>query len=136
MLLLYRGGGFDANCGIVPHLAYSFAHANVWHYLCNMLVLWSIRGRMHVLAAYCVAVAASYLPMWGDGETVGMSGMLFAMFGLLWGETGLVWRSVKKAGPVLGVMMLLPGVNGVLHVYCFAAGFAAAFLKGKIEKDG
>lgn len=133
---VYRSGGFVAgDVSVLPHFTYSFEHANVWHLLANLLVLWSVRQRMNVAAGYAIAVAASWLPMWTDRGTVGMSGLLFAVFGIMWGERG-DWCGFLKAGmPVILVMMAIPGINGLLHLYCYVAGFVVfkikdVFLKG------
>lgn len=108
----------------MPHFAYSFLHANIWHLLANLLVLWSVRRRMNAIVSYLIAVAASWLPMYADRPTVGMSGLLFAMFGIMWGDVGDVCGFLKAGMPVIIVMMFLPGVNGLLHLYCYLIGFA------------
>lgn len=123
MPLLYAGEGFVPRSGLVPRLSYSFLHANVWHLLANLLVLWSIRRPMNVAAAYVIAVAASYLPMHADRPTVGLSGLLFAMFGIMWGHVGDARGFLRAGMPVILAMMLIPGVNGLLHLYCYLVGF-------------
>lgn len=68
-----------------------------------------------------------------DKPTVGMSGMLFAMFGIMWGKTGR-WKEYLKAGmPVILIMMLIPNVNGLLHLYCYILGFVFSFLRFKVS---
>ena len=124
--------GFSAHGGLLPHFTYSFLHANVWHMAANLLVLWGVRQRMNVAVGYVIAVAASWMPMWADKPTVGMSGMLFAMFGIMWGKTGR-WKEYLKAGmPVILIMMLIPNVNGLLHLYCYILGFVFSFLRFKV----
>ena len=61
--------GFQADGNLIPHLTYSFQHANLWHMLANLFVLWSINQRMNVVSGYLVAVAASFLPMFTDKPT-------------------------------------------------------------------
>lgn len=100
--------------------------------LCNLFVLWSIRNKMNVIAAYVIAVAASWMPMFSDTPTVGLSGLLFALFGIMWGETGLLWKCVKTGVPVIIIMMLFPNVNGLLHLYCYMAGFIIGLIVRKI----
>lgn len=128
------GGGFVRESGLIPRLTYSFCHTNVWHMACNLFVLWGIKNKLSVIPAYMIAVAASWLPMWVDKPTAGMSGMLFAMFGLMWGQTGLAWRCAKTGLPVILVMMLLPNVNGLLHLYCYTAGYIAGMLVKQTNK--
>ena len=84
--LPYRGMGGLANDSLIPHLTYSFQHANIWHMLANLFVLWNIKQKMNVVSGFLIAVAASFLPMSTDRSTVGMSGLLFAMFGIMWGK--------------------------------------------------
>ena len=134
MLLFNHGGGFVPGCPLYSRLSYSFCHANVWHMLCNLFVLWSIRNRMDAVSAYVVAVAASWLPMWVDEPTVGMSGMLFALFGIMWGRTGMAWKCVKTGAPVIVLTMLFPNVNGLLHLYCYVAGFIIGLLYKYIKE--
>lgn len=125
--------GFSAHSGLLPHFTYSFLHANVWHMAANLFVLWGVRQRMNVAVGYAIAVAASWLPMWADKPTVGMSGMLFAMFGIMWGKTGR-WKEYLKAGmPVILIMMLIPNVNGLLHLYCYILGFVFSFIRFKVS---
>lgn len=127
------GGGFSADSGLIPRLTYSFCHANVWHMACNLFVLWGIRNRLDVVPAYVIAVAMSWMPMWTEKPTAGMSGMLFAMFGIMWGRTGMARECAKTGLPVILVMMLIPNVNGMLHLYCYAAGFMIGLLCKKIR---
>lgn len=108
---------------LLAHFLYMFVHVNVWHLICNMLVLWSVRGRMEVSSAMFIAVVASYLPTWYDKPTLGMSGLLFALFGIMWGRTGRFKECMKKGLPVIGLMLLLPGVNGLIHLYCYLIGY-------------
>ena len=122
-LLHNTGMGFRADDNLIPHLTYSFQHANLFHMLANLFVLWGIRQRMNVTSGYLIAVAASYLPMFTDKSTVGLSGLLFAMFGIMWGERGDVKGFLKAGMPVILIMMVLPGINGLLHLYCYLIGF-------------
>lgn len=128
--IVYRSGGFVVGGGsVLPHFTYSFEHANVWHMLANLLVLWSVRRRMNAAAGYAIAVAASWLPMWTDRPTVGMSGLLFAVFGVMWGERGDFLGFIKAGMPVILVMMAIPGINGLLHLYCYGIGFVVYKIK-------
>lgn len=129
LMLSYNvDGGVGSGSGLTSHFTYTFCHANVWHLACNLFVLWSIRNRMATMSAYVIAVAASWLPMWADKPTVGMSGMLFAMFGIMWGRTGMKWKCAKAGLPVILVMMLIPNVNGLLHLYCYVIGYVISDL--------
>lgn len=122
-LLHSRGMGFLANDSLIPHLIYSFQHANIWHMLANLFVLWNIKQKMNVVSGFLIAVAASFLPMFTDRSTVGMSGLLFAMFGIMWGERGDFKGFLKAGMPVILIMMVIPGINGLLHLYCYLIGY-------------
>ena len=121
--LLHRGIGVLANDSLIPHLTYSFQHANIWHMLANLFVLWNIKQKMNVVSGFLIAVAASFLPMFTDRSTVGMSGLLFAMFGIMWGERGDFKGCLKAGMPVILIMMLIPDIKGLLHLYCYLVGY-------------
>ena len=124
------------------HLTYWLCHANVWHLACNVFVLWMLRGpRLYMALAVALAVACSYLPAWnawgGTGVTVGFSGVLFAIIGVEWGvacrrggvrrRNRAIYRTfVLKAVPLAAVGMVIPHVNGCLHLWCLLTGFAVA----------
>lgn len=134
LFFIYDGGGASPQSGLLPHFTYIFMHANIWHMITNLFVLWSVRQKMNVWMGYLIAVGASWLPMWTDKPTVGMSGMLFAMFGVMWGERG-DWKGFIKAGmPVILVMMVIPGINGLIHLYCYVIGFVFLFIRRRINR--
>lgn len=126
--ITYSGKGFTNESGVVSHLVYSFQHANIWHLLCNLLALWLIRNKIDIAPAYCIAFAASYLPMFVVAPTLGLSGLLFAIFGIMWGKTGKAMSALKAGMPTIVITFFLPQVNGLLHLYCYAAGIAYGLL--------
>lgn len=83
---------------------------------------------MSVWLALAVAVGASFLPMYVDGETMGLSGFLFGAFGIMWGRTGMWKDAFVKAMPFIVCTMIVPNVNGLLHLYAFWLGYFAAFV--------
>lgn len=78
---------------------------------------------MEWIKAFLISFVASYLPMYVSEPTVGLSGFLFAVFGLMWGKTNRLYDATKTAAPIIIVSMLLPHVNGLLHLYAFALGY-------------
>lgn len=120
--------GFYEGCPWQNHLIYSFFHANIFHLAINLIVLWSIRNKLQPLQALAIAIFASYLPMYVSEPTMGLSGFLFASFGLMWGKTGRWLDAIKKAMPFIGCTMLLPNVNGLLHLYAFCIGFVVQYI--------
>lgn len=105
------------------HILYMFEHVNVWHFVCNMIVLWGIKGRMDTFSAIVIAVVASYIPTWYDKPTLGLSGFLFAVFGIMWGRVGCFKDCMKRGLPVIVLTLVLPGVNGLIHFYCYVLGY-------------
>ena len=79
-----------------------------------------------------IAFAASFLPMYVNEPTMGLSGFLFASFGIMWGKTGRWLDATKKAMPLILFMMLLPNVNGTLHLYTFLIGFLTGYCLRKL----
>lgn len=113
----------DRYSPLSAHFLYMFEHVNVWHFLCNMIVLWSVNGRMETWKAILIAVAASYMPTWYDKPTLGLSGFLFAVFGIMWGRVGRFKDCMKRGLPVIILTIAMPGVNGLIHLYCYVTGY-------------
>lgn len=86
---------------------------------------------MSVIPAYLIAVAASFLPMYVDCPTAGMSGLLFAMFGIMWGRIDRLGGALKAGLPTIIITMLVPGINGLLHLYCYLLGIAYGYVRYK-----
>lgn len=128
LLGLFWRVGFYSDCPLWNHIAYSFSHANIFHLAVNLIVLWSIKNKMQTIPALIIAIVASYLPMYVSSPTVGLSGFLFAVFGLMWGKTGRLLDAVKKVMPFIIITMLIPNMNGLLHLYTFGIGFMTGFL--------
>lgn len=115
--------GYVGASDIRAHISYSLFHANVFHLLVNLVCLWSIRGKVRTLPAFMVAVLASYLPQFCDEPTVGLSGWLFAVFGIMWGEYKHFLQMLKVCLPYVVLTILLPGINGWLHLWCLLLGY-------------
>lgn len=120
------------------HLLAIITHANIWHLLGNLFVLWLMRSPLHLLPAFIIAYVCSFYPTWGllwpIGETVGFSGVLFAIVGIKWGRycRQAAFRHLAYADfcmkilPFAVVGILIPNVNWCLHLYCLLAAFAYA----------
>lgn len=121
--------GCGVGTSLSTHAFYMLTHVNAWHLLCNLLVLWSIKGRMETKSALAIAFLASYIPTLNSGVTAGLSGVLFALFGIMWGRTGRLGECLKKGLPVIVLTMVLPGVNGLLHLYCYLIGYVWGWLR-------
>lgn len=115
--------GFFPGSSFVSHLTYSFCHANIFHLAANLVVLWSLRNRICLCASLFAAVLASFLPTYVSQPTVGLSGVIFAAIGIMWGKTGRFWDSCCVVMPFIVLTMLMPGVNGILHLWTYMIGF-------------
>lgn len=127
MGFIIGGNGYTDKSSLCSHLEYVFFHANLFHLLCNVFVLWTIRGRMEYIPAYIISILASYLPQFTIAPTVGMSGFLFAIFGIMWGRTGLFLKMMKAGFPFIVFTSLIPMVNGALHLYCYLLGYCYGY---------
>lgn len=121
------------------HLLWPLSHANVWHLAGNLWVLWWLKGRLHLRAAYVMAVVCSFLPVvpgvWdiAGGEaaaTCGFSGVICAVIGVKWGAWcggchGMTAYGTfcRRVLPFVAVGALIPHVNWSIHLYCLVAGF-------------
>lgn len=134
----YEANDFaDADTG--RHLAYMLSHANIWHLLGNLFVLWIMSNPLYLIPSIVIALLCSFLPAIGFfpiGMTVGFSGVLFAIAGIKWGvycrhsyeysrEKGKNAASdfICKALPFALVGVLIPHLNWCIHLYCMLAGF-------------
>lgn len=125
---------------LLPHVAYMFCHASVWHLAGNLFVIWIMRGRMHLLPSLLIGFMASFIPswsIWGElGVTMGFSGVIFAIWGIKWGEycryassmgeifgRSALHEFTMKALPFAVIGILIPHINWCIHLYCMLAGF-------------
>lgn len=128
--------------GTLSHYNYLLCHANIWHMAGNLLVLWLMRGSLHLPSSIAIAVLCSFLPAvgsifdgfsLGDG-TMGFSGVLFAMAGVKWGK--YIWRLTDKKQqrvftkkfmlqvlPFALVGVVIPHISWCIHLYCLLMGF-------------
>ena len=134
--------GFTAGMEGRAHITYLLCHANIWHLAGNVFVLWMMRGKLHLLPAILVAILSTFLPVFGsvwdgllfDGQTMGFSGVLFAIAGVQWGRLEwskntehdrfiVRWSFFSKAVPWAFVFVLIPHINWSLHLYCMILGY-------------
>lgn len=123
------GGSSDTTTYWTGHLFYPLSHANVWHLFANVLCLWMIPCRLHLLSSYAVAVVCSFLPCFLSEPTMGFSGVLFAVVGRSWGVTGRFRQMLWKNKWFLVIPFFLPHVNGFIHVYCMLSGYVVGYFR-------
>lgn len=70
-----------------------------------------------------IAVSVSFLPMYVTEPTMGLSGFLFASIGQMWAQANDTKGMCKVVLPFILITMLIPNVNGLLHLYAFFVGY-------------
>ena len=129
--------GIYTGCGLGSRMLYPFYHANPFHALLNAWCLLSVIfiydiSLLRFILAYIIAVTIPSFFL-SDTPTVGMSGLVFALFGSISFEVGRklyyqLWMLVY-----LAVGFLSPNTNALVHLYCYAVGFAVALLNKPIK---
>ena len=135
-LLLYPFSaviGFSDNGSWYGHFVYMFGHANIFHFIINVSVLFSLQNKIRIYPSYFISVLASFLPMYVQEPTVGLSAFLFSSMGQMWGRTGLWKEALKKAMPFIICTMAVPNINGLLHFWCFVLGYIVAYCINNIK---
>ena len=131
--------GLFPGCGIRGHLLFQFYHASVVHAAlnCYCFILTVYRFKLSVFRiATALGTAAifpvSILPA-PDLPTVGLSGAVYFLFGSLSFAVArkLYWQGWMAV--YLAVGLLMPQTNGFLHLWCYLAGTAFAFLEKKFR---
>lgn len=125
--------GFYEGCVWWNPLIYSFCHANIFHLAINLIVLWNIKNNLRPVQALVIAIIASLLPMYVTAPTMGLSGFLFSSFGLMWGRTGRWKEAFTKVMPFVMITMLVPNVNGLLHLYAFYIGYIFGYIISRFK---
>ena len=133
--------GYTADTEDPAHITYILCHANIWHLAGNVFVLWMMKGRLHIASSITIAILCSYIPVIGtiwdsfvfDGETMGFSGVIFAIAGIQWGwyifdSYGEKRKKAEKTFltkvlPFAFVGILIPHINWCIHLYCMMSGF-------------
>ena len=143
MAAAMAAGGFRLGCGVSlhspwwTHLAFHFAHGNIFHLAGNLLAVWLYckSGKVSVplwIEAFAIATVLS-IPYPFQQPLLGFSGIVFVVLGVflprLWHN-----RSVRISILTLAVLSALsllfhqlPAV--VFHALCLAAGIALAKAK-------
>ena len=121
--------GFYSGCSLDERLAYSFCHANLFHLAINLVVLWGIKRKLTFVLPFAISVLASFIPMLSGGVTMGLSGFLFAYFGMEWGKVrGRYALKVYRPLLLILITILIPNVNGMLHLYTFVIGYVFSYV--------
>ena len=138
MAVAFVAGGFRTGWGVClhspwwTHLAFHFAHGNIFHFTGNLLAVWLYckSGKVSIplwIEAFAIATLLS-IPYPFQQPLLGFSGIVFVVLGVflprLWHN-----RSVKISMLILAVASVvslffhqLPAI--LFHTLCLAAGIA------------
>ncbi len=142
----WRAVGIYCGCGLHGRLLYPFFHVNVIHgalnVWCLLCIVFYYDVRIwRILLAYIIAVSIPIDTLGSlvgglDVPTVGLSGVIFALFGQLSFEVRRKLYYQAWMLVYLSVGFIFPSSNGWIHLYCYAAGFALALLNKpfKVER--
>lgn len=113
-----------SGCGFTCCLTYHFAHANIFHLICNLMGLWPFKPRLSTaLVGYVCATLSAWvlsLIIPGYGPVCGLSALLFAAFArryALWHIP--IWKIVAVNVPFI----FIPRVDGLLHLAAFFTSY-------------
>lgn len=126
MVGLHRDSSWMARClYAIYHTSVAHAAINTWCLL-SVVFLHGVSWRK-IGMAYLVAIT---VPSWllSDIPTVGMSALCYTLLGMLTFEVRqrIFWLGYMTLYIAMG--FLFPGVNAVLHLYCFIIGLLIGFL--------
>ena len=135
--------GIFTGCGLGCRMLYPFYHANLLHATLNAWCLLSVIfiydiSLWRLAFAYIIAIsfpvdALACLGVEVLDPTVGLSGVVFAIFGSISFE---VQRKAYYQLWMLAYLVagfLFPNTNALVHLYCYLAGGAVALLNKPVK---
>lgn len=135
--------GIFTGCGLGCRMLYPFYHANLLHATLNAWCLLSVIfiydiSLWRLAFAYIIAIsfpvdALACLGVEVLDPTVGLSGVVFALFGSISFE---VQRKAYYQLWMLAYLVagfLFPNTNALVHLYCYMAGGAVALLNKPVK---
>lgn len=129
--------GIYSGCGLTCRLLYPFHHANILHALLNAWCLLSVvfiyeTSLWRLALAYIIAVSVPSFCL-SDIPTVGLSGVVFALFGSISFEVERKTYYQLWMLAYLVVGFLFPNTNAWVHLHCYGAGVVVALLNKPIK---
>lgn len=113
--------GYVWNGEMSGHLLFTFCHSNIFHLLCNIMVILSFKQKIRY-EMYIISILCSFLPCCSD-LTMGASGMIFAHIGYTWGKIDNFREMFKRNLLLILLTGLFPNMNMLIHLYCLLAGY-------------
>ena len=120
--------GLSRGCTLWQRMGYISLHGSILHALVNLWCLLSLCFNRNIplwqfVTSYAIAVSYPTFLM-GDGTTVGLSGMIFALLGMISLASSRWHVNVAFCMVIIGFGYLLPNIDASLHLYCYIAGLA------------
>lgn len=119
------------SCPWTHRLMYQFFHAGLLHAVLNGWVLISAvfmypTSHWMLLTAYVISatVPEALCPL----PTLGMSGLVFALLGEYSFTVARKWYYQRWMLGFILFGILVPNINGWLHLYCYGLGVSVSFL--------
>lgn len=131
--------GIYSGCGLTCRVLYTFYHANLLHALLNAWCLLSVvfiydTSVWRLLIAYIIACTIPAVCL-SDVPTVGLSGVVFALFGSISFEVERKAYYQLWMLAYLVVGFLFPNTNAWVHLYCYIVGLLVALLNKPVKLD-
>ena len=135
--------GIFTGCGLGCRLSYPFYHVGILHALLNAWCLLSVVfiydiSLWRLCLAYAISISypvntLAYLGVEALDPTVGLSGLVFALFGSISFEVGrkVYYQLWMLAYLIIG--FLFPNTNAWVHLYCYLAGCMVALLNKPVK---
>ena len=147
--------GYTGTSSLLTHFTYMFCHNGLLHLLFNaaaFVAAYALASRFGIVCrcllwSFVAAAAATWLSM-APEPTVGGSGFVYAMFGYSFGhilyglKTGRyalnperirVWFPAISTALMLVFPFFVPGINALLHWWCFVMCCLASIINDSIE---
>lgn len=122
-----------------PAMTYAFRHANVFHLMCNLIAMYSIKD-FRWLPSMSIGVICYMLPRCTE-NTAGFSGVICAAIGIIWGEyfaTGGTRRNCARFAVYtvlpLCLSLFVPQIDGLIHIYALTTGLIYGYIRRRIRQ--
>lgn len=116
----------------IDHIYGMLSHANIFHLACNVFCLCSLKNRIRILPSVIIGFACSFAPSWYE-NTLGFSGVIFAILGIEWGEVGQFKRMCRLILPFILITLLIPNMNAMYHLYSLMGGYLYGIIIKRYE---